>query len=60
MDKEPIYNLIKELSKAQGKIKALELYSSESEIKRLQKEILAITSKVRNYIQDNYQQLKTN
>ena len=37
VEKEPIYNLIKELSKAQGKVKALEFYSSDSEIKRLQK-----------------------
>lgn len=62
--KEPVYEKLLELSKAQGQLKALS-YFNENDLlrkentKRLIQETLDKIEDVRNYIQNNYQQLKT-
>tara|TARA_B100002019_G_scaffold199929_1_gene173266 strand:+ start:3542 stop:3739 length:198 start_codon:yes stop_codon:yes gene_type:complete len=65
MNKEPVYEKLLELSKAQGQLKALAFFNEKDLLKkdnteRLIKEIFDKVEDVRNYIQSNYQQLRTN
>ena len=61
---EPVWEKLLELSKAQGQLKALS-YFNENDLlqkentKRLIQETLDKIEDVRNYIQNNYQQLRT-
>jgi hypothetical protein len=59
MNKEPIHQIILDLSKALGKIESIKLYERNEEIERIRKEVLDINEKVRDYLLYNYQQLRT-
>tara|TARA_B100000085_G_scaffold53414_1_gene46673 strand:+ start:3582 stop:3788 length:207 start_codon:yes stop_codon:yes gene_type:complete len=62
--KEPVYEKLLELSKAQGQLKALSYFNENNLLrkentKRLIQETLDKIEDVRDYIQNNYQQLRT-
>tara|TARA_B100002019_G_C20904660_1_gene419803 strand:- start:239 stop:430 length:192 start_codon:yes stop_codon:yes gene_type:complete len=57
--REPIHQIILDLSKALGKIEAIKLYATNEEIERIRKEVLDINEKARDYLLYNYQQLRT-
>ena len=57
--REPIHQIILDLSKALGKIEAIKLYATNEEIERIRKEVLDINEKARDYLLYNYQELKT-
>lgn len=64
MDKEEVYEKLLELSKAQGQLNALAFFNEKDLLKkdntkRLIKEIFDKVEDVRNYIQSNYQKLRT-
>ena len=59
MNKEPIHQIILDLSKALGKIESIKLYERNEEIERIRKEVLDINEKARDYLLYNYQQLRT-
>ena len=57
--REPIHQIILDLSKATGKIEAIKLYERSKEVERIRKEVLDITEKARDYLLYNYQELRT-
>ena len=62
--REPVHQTILELSKAQGKLKALAFFNQNNLLEkenteRLIQESLDKIEEVRDYIQNNYQQLRT-
>ena len=57
--KEPIHQIILDLSKALGKIEAIKLHGRDEEVERIRKEVLDITEKARDYLLYNYQELRT-
>ena len=57
--REPIHQIILDLSKALGKIEAIKLYETNEEIERIRKEVLDINEKARDYLLYNYQELRT-
>ena len=59
VDNEPLYLLIKDLTKAIGKTSSLNLHSKDEDILRIRKEVLDINQKARDYLLYNYQQLRT-
>ncbi len=56
--REPLHQVILDLSKALGKIESMKLYAKNQEIERIRKEVLDINEKARDYLLYNYQQLK--
>ena len=56
---EPVYLLIKDLTKAIGKTSSLSLHSKDEDILKLRKELLDINQKARDYLLYNYQELRT-
>ena len=58
--REPLHQVILDLSKALGKIESMKLYAKNQEIERIRKEVLDINEKARDYLLYNYQQLKIN
>jgi len=56
---EPLYLLIKDLTKAIGKASSLSLHSEDEDILRIRKEVLDINQKARDYLLYNYQELRT-
>ena len=58
-EREPVHQIILDLSKALGKIEAIKLYETNEEIERIRKEVLDINEKARDYLLHNYQQLRT-
>tara|TARA_B100000085_G_scaffold271045_1_gene284102 strand:- start:614 stop:859 length:246 start_codon:yes stop_codon:yes gene_type:complete len=59
VEKEPIHQIILDLSKALGKIESIKLYETNEEIERIRKEVLDINEKARDYLLYNYQELRT-
>jgi hypothetical protein len=57
--REPIHQIILDLSKALGKIESIKLYETNEEIERIRKEVLDINEKARDYLLYNYQELRT-
>ena len=62
--REPVHQKMLELSKAQGKLKALADFNQNNLLEkenteRLIQESLDMIEDVRDYIQNNYQQLRT-
>ena len=62
--REPVHQKLLELSKAQGKLKALAYFNQNNLLEkenteRLVQERLDMIEDVRDYIQNNYQQLRT-
>ena len=57
--REPIHQIILDLSKALGKIEAIKLYATNEEVERIRKEVLDINEKARDYLLYNYQELRT-
>jgi len=60
LEREPLHQVILDLSKALGKIDSIKLYERNEEIERIRKEALDINEKARDYLLYNYQQLKIN
>jgi len=61
LEREPLHQVILDLSKALGKIDSIKLYEDTAEeIERIRKEVLDINEKARDYLLYNYQQLKIN
>ena len=56
---EPVYLLIKDLTKAIGKTSSISLHSTDEDILKLRKELLDINQKARDYLLYNYQELRT-
>ena len=56
---EPVYLLIKDLTKAIGKTSSISLHSKDEDILKLRKELLDINQKARDYLLYNYQELRT-
>jgi hypothetical protein len=59
LEREPLHQVILDLSKALGKIDSIKLYERNEEIERIRKEVLDINEKARDYLLYNYQQLRT-
>lgn len=62
--REPVHQKIIELSRAEGLLKALEYFNEndmmdKDDTERIVKDALDMIREVRDYIQDNYQQLRT-
>ena len=57
--REPVHQIILDLSKALGKIESIKLYETNEEIERIRKEVLDINEKARDYLLYNYQELRT-
>lgn len=60
LKREPLHQVILDLTKALGKIDSIKLYERNEEIERIRKEVLDINEKARDYLLYNYQQLKIN
>ena len=64
LEREPLHQKLLDLSKAQGKLKALAYFNQNNLLEkenteRLIQESLDMIEDVRDYIQNNYQQLRT-
>ena len=59
LEREPLHQVILDLSKALGRIDSIKLYERNEEIERIRKEVLDINEKARDYLLYNYQQLRT-
>ena len=64
LEREPLHQKLLDLSKAQGKLKALAYFNQNNLLEkknteRLVQESLDMIEDVRDYIQNNYQQLRT-
>ena len=59
LEREPLHQVILDLSKALGKIDSIKLYQRNEELERIRKEVLDINEKARDYLLYNYQQLRT-
>ena len=56
--REPIHQVILDLSKALGKVEAMKLHGRDEEVERIRKEVLDITEKARDYLSVSYTHLR--
>tara|TARA_Y100001937_G_scaffold125523_2_gene192547 strand:- start:8404 stop:8664 length:261 start_codon:yes stop_codon:yes gene_type:complete len=64
VEREPVHQKLIELSRAEGLLKSLEYFNEKDmmdkdDTERIVKDALDRIREVRDYIQDNYQQLRT-